>query len=446
MEQKIVNLLRKAKLSLFTNQLIFFGMCTNKFKWFVEDFSPSMEGFVLFNEKDLSKLETGAIHLNKYYLMQSDYTHNHLVYLLCHELLHILNKHGIRRGDKIHHIWCIACDHVIEKYLKSMSNIIKPYNNQYNIVQKLDNELPNCTTEQAYNWLITNQLFIQIKLISGNGQIPDIIRVEDQHGNLLFEANSNIGGIDNINGEDINPTLVYQTEQFVAEARAILENIKQKGDLSGGLISYLSEILKVEIPWERIVEKSIKTNIIMKPDDRNWRSLNKFFMPHNITLPGYSMIEDTEGTGTLIIGIDTSGSITDKNMKKFSGIIENSMRHFKIIYLLVHDTIVHQRKEFNNDNIHQFYSFLKEEGYKGRGGTSHKNFFDIIEKEFWEKEKDQLSMVISLTDNYSDIQYYYTKYNWIKNNLPFVIIVTKDGTLLNLDKTFGDIEQIQINN
>jgi len=445
MDQKIVILLRKAKLSLFTNTLIFFGMCVNKFKWLVEDFTPSIEGFVLFNKNDLSKLESGAIHLNESYLMKQDYTHNHLVYLLCHELLHILNKHGTRRGDRIHEIWCVACDHVIEKFLKSMSGTIKPYHNNYNIVERLDNFHPNCTSEQAYDWLFANQQFIQIKLKQNNNGEPDTIQVLDQHGNLLFEVSANMGGVDN-HEQEIDSSTNYQTEQFVAEARAILENIKQKGNLPGTLTEYLSHILKVEIPWERIVEKAIKTNIIMKPDDRSWKVLNKYFIPHNLTLPGYSLVEDTEGTGVLIIGVDTSASIDTKNLKKFSGVIESSMRHFKEIHVLVHDTKVHQREIFDKENMHKFHSFLTEQGYKGRGGTSHQDLFKIIETDYWEKNKDNLSMVMNLTDCYSDIQYEYKKYNWIKNNLPYIIIVTSNGTILDLDKSFGDIEQIKINN
>jgi hypothetical protein len=54
-------------------------------------------------------------------------------------------------------------------------------------------------------------------------------------------------------------------------------------------------------------------------------------------------------------------------------------------------------------------------------------------------------MVISLTDMASDIDYNYKKYEWIKNNLPLVFIITKDGSMLNLDSSFGNITQIKMN-
>lgn len=443
--QNITNLVRRAKLKLFTNNLIFFGMCVNKFKWVIEKLPQEIEGYVLFNEKDLSKLESGAIYLNKYYLSQPNYTHDHLVYLLCHELLHILNKHGIRKGDREYEIWCIACDHVIEQFLKSLSNIIKPYQNRYNIVEELSSEIPQCTTEQAYEWLIKKRDRMQIKTKSTGENTPDMIQVYDQSNNLLLNVSSNMGGIEK-NSSELNSATTHQIEQLVAEARAILENLKQKGTLPGNLVSYLDDILKVEIPWERLVEKAIKTNTILKPDDRSWKNLNKFYISHKLTLPGYSFIEEQEGTGILIIGVDSSGSISDKNLKQFSDVIQMSMCYFKEVHLLVHDVNITQQKIFNKENIASFYEFIKKEGYRGRGGTSHKYLFEHIEQEYWEKNKDELSMVISLTDNYSDIQYEYKKYNWIKNNLPLVLIVTKNGTILSLEEGYGDIVQIKINN
>lgn len=436
------NLIRKAKLKLFTNVLIFFGMCAHKFEWSIYEFDKRMEAFVYFNREDLSKIESGTIHINKHYTSQIDYTYENLVFVICHELLHVLNKHGLRKGDRIPEIWNVATDHVIEEFLKYKLGNLRPYKNRYNIIQELYNKHPNCTAEFAYDWLMANTNIIKISIIPGDGIEPDMIEVTDQNGNILFTTDMNMGGTQTNGTED--PQLQHQIEQFVSEARAILENIKQKGNVPGNLLTYLTEILKVEIPWERLVEKAIKTNVVMKPDDRSWRQLNKMFIPHHLTLPGYSLVEENEGTGKLIIGVDSSGSISDKNLKKFSHVVENSMMHFKEVHLFVHDVGVHQHKIFDHQNIHLFYDFIKNEGYRGRGGTAHRYLFDEITK-LWDEEKDDLSMVISLTDMYSDILECYKNYQWIKNNLPLVFLVSDSGHLLNLDPSFGDITQIKIN-
>jgi predicted metal-dependent peptidase len=435
MHTQIDQLIRKAKLKFFTNALFFFGMMANKFAWEIEPLPPQIEGFVKFNLDDPSKLESGAIHINEDYLLKPDYTYNNLVFILCHELLHILNKHGLRRGDRDFAMWNVACDHVVEVFLRKMSDIIKPYNNQYNIVEDLYNHKSDCTVEYAFEWIKTHPNSVKI------GQTGEMfIEVTDGSGNYLFTVVAELGGVTSALDEDENLKAAL-TDQIVAEARAIFENIKAKGDSPGYLVTYLDKILKVEIPWETLVEKAIKTNVIMKPDERTWRCLNKFYIPHKINLPGYAMVEDTEGTGTLIIGVDSSGSTSDKSLKKFSSVIENSIRYFKTIKVIVHDTSIHQRKEFNKDNIGEFYNFISKTGYQGRGGTSHKYLFDEIQTEYWEKDKDDLSMVISLTDMASDIDYNYKKYEWIKNNLPLVFVITKDGSMLNLDSSFGNITQ-----
>lgn len=439
MHTPIELLVRKAKLKMFTNKLFFFGMMANKFAWEIQELPEQIEGYVTFNLDDPSKIENGAINLNESYLVKPDYTYNNLIFILCHELLHILNKHGLRRGDRDFAKWNIACDHVVEVFLKKMSDLITPYNNQYNIIDDLYYNKSDCTAEYAYDWILKHPN--KVKYTESSDMTID---VTDGNGNYLFTVITNLGGFSSAIDTDENLKAAL-TDQIVAEARAIFENIKSKGDSPGYLVSYLDKILKVEIPWETLVEKSIKTNVIMKPDERTWRCLNKYFVPHKINLPGYAFIEDNEGTGTLIIFVDSSGSISDKNLKKFSSVIENSMKYFKTIILLVHDTTIHQRKEFNKDNIGDFYNFITKTGYHGRGGTSHRCVFDEVQTEYWDKDKDDLSMVMSLTDMYSDIESTYRKYEWIKNNIPLVFIITQDGSMLNFDQSFGNITQIKIN-
>ncbi len=444
MPEDIGLLIRKAKLKLFTKELIFFGMCSNKFTWEVEEFDPNVEGYVKFEEKNLSKLEFGTIFLNKHFLSKPDYTYNNLIFIICHELLHILNKHGARIGDRMWNEWNVACDHSIEVLLRKMSNIIKPYNNKYNIIDDLEYFKPNCTAEYAYDWILKNRSKIQIS------PTQDMtIRVSNEFGQHLYDVSSLLGGTSKHEINELNDnTKNMLINQIIAESRAIFENIKSQGSLPSYLTTYLENILKVEIPWEVLVEKAIKTNIIMKPDDRSWRSLNKFFVPHNLNLPGYSLVQETEGTGTLVVTVDSSASISERNLKQFSNVIENSMIHFENINIIVHDVTVHQRKTFNKDRIGEFYNFISNEGYCGRGGTSHKYVFKEIQEEYWKKDKDDLSMVISLTDNFSDIESIYKnpEFEWIKNNIPFVIIITKNGTHIKIDKSFGNITQIQINN
>jgi predicted metal-dependent peptidase len=431
-------LVKKAKLKMFTNELFFFGISSNKFKWEIENLEDHIEGMTIFSRDDLSKIENGTIYFNKNYLEKDDYTSNNFVFLICHELLHILNKHGIRAVDKIWPVWCAACDHVIECFLKNMSNIIKPYQDQYNIIPDLEIEKPNCSADQAYEWLIKKTPIIKIEEDPNSG----IITVS-KNDEIIFDTHNIMGGGSGKSEEDEGNDLNNQIEQIVAEARAIFENIKARGFTPGRLVEYLDKILQVEIPWQQLLEKAIKTNVIMKPDERGWTNLNKMYIPHKITLPGYTFSESREGVGILVIGVDSSGSINTKNLREFAGVIEKSMMYFKTIKMIVHDVAIHQIREFSNDNIHEFYEFISKIGFKGRGGTSHKFLFDEVAKIYDSEDRDDLSMVLSLTDGYSDIQRICNNYKWINDKLPLVIVLTKNARLINLPED-KDITQIKI--
>ena len=60
----------------------------------------------------------------------------------------------------------------------------------------------------------------------------------------------------------------------------------------------------------------------------------------------------------------------------------------------------------------------------GRGGTSHRDAFDLIEEDYVEGEN--IGMVISLTDFESDIESIWSRYNW-KDEIPFKVLLTSGG-------------------
>jgi len=107
-----------------------------------------------------------------------------------------LNKHGVRRGDRIWNVWNVACDHSIEVLLRKMYAIIRPYNNKYNIIEDLEYFKPNCSAEFAYDWILKNQSKIRID------PVQDMtIRVNDGSGQHLFNVSAIMGGISNKTSE-----------------------------------------------------------------------------------------------------------------------------------------------------------------------------------------------------------------------------------------------------
>ena len=144
----VVRKLKDARIKLFKKSegLAFFGACIYMFDVKVHKMNPNVEGYVLFDKRD-GHVADGTIHINEDMVMKGDYTHVHLAFIKCHELLHILLKHGVRQGNRIREIWAVACDHVVERDLKELSSAIVPYDNRYHIINKLHKQDPNCTVE-----------------------------------------------------------------------------------------------------------------------------------------------------------------------------------------------------------------------------------------------------------------------------------------------------------
>jgi len=440
----IENKLKQARIKMFRKDvgLMLFGACAYKFNWKVEKLDPSIEGYVLFNPEKISELIDGNIHLNEHYVSMDDYNHDNVIALIIHELLHILQKHGSRRGTREPKAWNFATDHVIDRDLKKLG--LKPYQNRFNIIKDLDIAHPNCSAEEAYNWIQQNMQRFQF---SGSDQNGYHFTVTDNQTGEKYDITINPGDTTKLSDTD-KEKIKHKIDQFVSEARALNQTIKEKekkdkGSKSGHIQSYLDKLLEVEIDWSTLLEKAIKTNVILKPTERSWRKLNPYYTPHGMTLPGMAMGDEKENVGLLVLLVDTSGSISDVELMKFAYVLNKSLYYFSEVRLITHDSMIHQKVTFEQEDFIKFYDFIKSIGFHGRGGTSHRDCFKYIQKEIWEEreKRDLLSMVISLTDGYSDIEHEYQNYKWIKST-PLVFICTSKWEFK--DPQYENIETIKI--
>lgn len=439
-------LFEKAKLKMFRQELLFFGLTSIKFLWNKHEFDESVEGYVCLDYKTDQTFDR-MIHLNSKYLDNNDYTHINLAWLIIHEVLHVLHRHGSRGKNKKKEIWAVATDHVIERTIKSWMHdgkqILRPYKDNYNIVNDLHKALPRCSEEEAYDWLHKNKQFITIKIkgggdgSNGNGQEdngPNVAQVIDQHGNVLQESV--------IHEDKDTPAHNNEVDNIISEARATLQTLKDRGVGTSGMVSYLEKLLKIEIPWETILRKCIKTNVIYKPTDRAWYRPNKFLRPIGIYTPGESLEESKEGVGILVLHVDTSGSMSDKELKKALHVIMESLQYFEKIVAIIADYSIHDIKEFEKDDFTSFWAFVKK-GLKGRGGTSHKKVFEYCQDKIYDEDPDMFSMFISFTDGYSDIDHQINNYPWCKR-VPMIFLMTSDYNLDNVKKNYSKLEVINV--
>jgi hypothetical protein len=206
-------------------------------------------------------------------------------------------------------------------------------------------------------------------------------------------------------------------EQLRSEARTIIENISSSRGLeSGSTFELIKDMLKIKIPWDILLDKAICSKILPNEDSRSWQYLKKRPMALNILMAGY---EPEEKPCYLIIVCDTSGSISTKMLQKFSSIIIQSIKYFDMIRILKHDIYIKSDKIIESQNLIDEDIIFK---FEGGGGTSHTYVFNEIETMF-ENDDDEISLVIILTDFYSNIVEIWNNYEWVKN-IPICICLT----------------------
>lgn len=378
-----------------------------------------------------------------------EHTVEELIFIMVHEILHILGGHNIRQSDRNSDIFNLATDHVINTSIKKdikdghMQKATVPNDAFY--IKKLEND--NLTSEQVYDIIYKqskvksttigtvkfgipqqggsgkgndsnnqNSVQAQVKLktleVTINGKKRTIIK------DVEIASSSSASNADK-NNNQTDDSVKRVIDSLKSEARALLSSGEfNKGNESGSITNLVKQLTKVEIPWTTLLERAICSKIVPDADNRSWRHLQKRMYTHGFTFPG---ISTEEKPASLVIVEDQSGSISDKEISKFASVIIQSVKYFDEVRIIKHDVRIHSDKTINaNEVVSKDILFEAI----GRGGTSHKHVFKAIEDQYLEGNSE-ISLIILLTDFYSDITNIWSTYEWTEE-IPVTVILTVD--------------------
>lgn len=442
--------------------------------------------FDIYNSPTVG-IETACVYFdknkNKFVMLLNDnfiktLTANEIVYLIIHEILHVLNSHLSRGVNFKQELYNVATDHVINTALnsdiqnKTLRGAKTP--DSAIIINSLKGK--NLSSEEVYAYLLKNATItdITIPVMGGspdpnnNGSSQQGQGEEGEEGDQdnsgqgngkeseSNNGNSNGSGssgnqIGNISGKKIQVKLsdgqeftfyedfkvdgnsdgVSNGENTIKnEARRILNSpifntsSLGKGNTSSNTLELIKEAIHVEISWTEILEKALKNYITETGENKSWRRVNKRMLA--VTGKISPHFEDIEVINSLVIFIDTSGSVSTRDLQKFVSIIKGSMHHFKKVYKFDHDTVLYadDMDVFDESTIESLNSDVK---FVGRGGTSHKEVYDMLEI-IYNGEHEEIQdpgLVLMLTDFESDVEYLHdsSKYNWI-GEIPVIYIIS----------------------
>ena len=281
-----------------------------------------------------------------------------LMFLLAHEALHYMLCHGLRRKHRDPKAWNVAADKVINDTL---------------IDAKVGEFIDGGVTMRDARNFAAEELYDEND--NGGGQGP--------------------GGTGNDVGDpvDENGKPLDESQVHALEAQAKIDTIqsakaaKAVGKLPASIERMVDELVKVSTPWHDILERFMVAKI---KDGYSWSRPNRRFIANNIYIPG---TDYTPKMGTVVIGVDTSGSIGQPELNFFAGHVNRILEvcNPERVVVVYCDAAVAHVDEFEAADYPVHLS-----PHSG-GGTSFKPVFDYIDEQDIEPEA-----VVYLTDGYGD--------------------------------------------
>jgi predicted metal-dependent peptidase len=265
-------------------------------------------------------------------------------FLVGHEVLHVVYDHMGRRVDRDPKISNIAADYCVNSDL-----IDQKVGERINVVPMLyEPKYRGVAYEDVYDDLMKNVKQVTLDQLAGM---------------LLDEHLDGEGDGDEKEGNGRPKLTQAERDAIKDEIREAVLNAAQAagaGNLPAGVRRMIKDLTEPVIDWRSLLEQQIQSTVKsdftwMKPSRRGWHM--------DAVMPGMK-------PGTQIdvfIGMDTSGSISERDIKDFLSEIKGIMESYDEykIHVVTWDTEVYNHQTFTSDNLEDIESYEPQ----GGGGT-----------------------------------------------------------------------------
>lgn len=262
--------------------------------------------------------------------------------LLKHEILHIAYMHHLRRNNRDFVKWNKATDYVINSILLKAGTHLPEGG-------LVDSAFDNMSAEAVYN------------------KLPD-----DPQNNENNNQNWNWGTVEDSPDAHDAATRSELEQDVKTEIVNAHNAAKITGKLPAGLDRLIDEIQQSKMPWKTILARFFRSTT---KADESWSKPNRRYVAHNVYLPS----RHTNSLGSIVIAIDTSGSINTENLKQFFGCVSSILKHARpeSIHLVYCDAAVASTQILTAADLPLKLDKFKP---KGGGGTSFVPVFEYVDK------------------------------------------------------------------
>ena len=296
---------------------------------------------------------------------------------IAHLVMHPALLQHTRRGERDKAKWNKACDYANNPILEEAG---------FELPEGLYNDpaYKGMTAEHIYSLLPDTD---DKKDGDGNGQGGCGCSGDGQGGGKDNDPGGDGGVEDSPNSTSAGGSQSQQNSEEAEWKMALAQAAhvaKQAGKLPGNLERLIDETLEPEIPWRELLRRFMteKAN-----DDFSWARGNRRFIAQGLYLPSRT---SEDAMGTMVVVIDTSGSIGAQELNEFTTEIKAICEDVKPdkIYVLYVDSRIAHIDEFGRDDELEFAPH-------GGGGTDFRPPFEWIK----ENQIDPRAFVY-LTDGY----------------------------------------------
>lgn len=318
-----------------------------------------------------------------------DLTDSELVFILQHEILHVVLKHVMRTGDMDNELFNIACDIVVNSYILYAANndlksiTLSRYGESMHKAPN-GNEGSLYTAEEVYKMLQNSMPPSSSGASGGSGSGsgsgqrtgPGSGSGSGQ-GSGQFDDHSKWGSIADDDFEaqlDVNIKNAYEASQ------------KGRGTIPAGLERMIGELVRPKTDWRTILTDFVQEEIVdysFAPPDRRF-SESPFFLP--------DFNEKDEFVRDILFMVDTSGSMSSREITQAFSELKGAIEQFngKLEgWLGFFDASVTPPQPFADINELEIIRPV------GGGGTDFEVIFDYVNEDMSDKN---IASIIILTD------------------------------------------------
>lgn len=300
-----------------------------------------------------------------------------VVFLVGHEVLHVVYDHMGRRDGRDPQISNIAADYAVNADLKRHK------------VGEFITTVP-CLYETKYDGKGYEYIYEDLMKNAKQMSMDDLIdQLLDDH---MDEADDGSGDGDGDNeGKGKRPKAMSQEErdQLRQEIKQNILNAARQADagqIPGEVARMIQEIAEPKMPWRELISTVLTSTIrtdysFMRPSRRSWHM--------DAIMPGMNPGEEID----ICVAIDTSGSISASDLSVFLGEVQGIMDSFDgyKIKVFSFDTRAYNLQEYSSENLDDIAEYRPE----GGGGTDFDAIFDFLKAEAIVPER-----LIVFTDGY----------------------------------------------